>query len=114
MTIVLHRQAEQGTGVTRVGVDGSLELMDAIHTELVGDLRADWDPAWQDRGEHTAYFGEVNPSHNPEMPATLAFWSLCHGLSTLILDGRIRDELLQSREAVEALARSTFACWRPA
>ena len=50
----------------------------------------------------------------PEMPATLAFWSLCHGLSTLILDGRIRDELLQSREAVEALARSTFACWRPA
>lgn len=53
------------------GVPGSLELMDAIHAELVADLRAAWDPAWQDRGQHTAYFGEVNPNHNPEMPATL-------------------------------------------
>ncbi len=53
------------------GVPGSLELMDAIHTELVEDLRAAWEPGWQDRQQHTAYFGEVNPSHNPEMPATL-------------------------------------------
>ncbi len=53
------------------GVAGSLELMDAIHRELIADLRAAWDPAWQDRAQHTAYFGEVNPSHNPEMPATL-------------------------------------------
>jgi hypothetical protein len=53
------------------GVPGSLELMDAIHTELVADLRAAWQPDWQDRAQHTAYFGEVNPSHNPEMPATL-------------------------------------------
>lgn len=53
------------------GVPGSLELMDAIHGELIADLRAAWDPDWQDRGQHTAYFGEVNPNHNPEMPATL-------------------------------------------
>ena len=53
------------------GVPGSLELMDAIHGELIADLRASWEPGWQDRGQHTAYFGEVNPSHNPEMPATL-------------------------------------------
>ncbi len=53
------------------GVPGSLQLMDAIHRELLADLRAGWDPAWQDRQQHTAYFGEVNPSHNPEMPATL-------------------------------------------
>jgi len=53
------------------GVAGSLELMDAIHTELIADLRASWDPSWQDRQQHTAYFGEVNPTHNPEMPATL-------------------------------------------
>lgn len=53
------------------GVPGSLQLMDAIHKELVADLRAAWDPAWQDRAQHTAYFGEVNPNHNPEMPATL-------------------------------------------
>lgn len=53
------------------GVPGSLELMDAIHGELIADFRAAWDPGWQDRAQHTAYFGEVNPSHNPEMPATL-------------------------------------------
>jgi hypothetical protein len=53
------------------GVPGSLELMDAIHNELVGDFRAVWQSDWQDRGQHTAYFGEVNPSHNPEMPAVL-------------------------------------------
>ncbi|HUQ08570.1 MAG TPA: N-acetylmuramoyl-L-alanine amidase [Kofleriaceae bacterium] len=53
------------------GVPGSLELMDAIHDELIADLRASWEPAWQDRQQHTAYFGEVNPNHNSEMPATL-------------------------------------------
>lgn len=53
------------------GVPGSLELMDAVHTELVADFRAAWQPDWQDRGQHTAYFGEVNPNHNPEMPAVL-------------------------------------------
>ena len=53
------------------GVPGSLELMDAIHDELIADFRAVWDPSWQDRAQHTAYFGEVNPNHNPEMPATL-------------------------------------------
>jgi len=53
------------------GVPGSLELMDAVHTELINDFRAVWQADWQDRGEHTAYFGEVNPNHNPEMPAVL-------------------------------------------
>lgn len=53
------------------GVPGSLELMDAVHTELVADFRAVWQDDWQDRNQHTAYFGEVNPNHNPEMPAAL-------------------------------------------
>ena len=53
------------------GVPGSLELMAAIHQQLIDDIRKEWDPNWQDRGKRTAYFGEVNPNHNPEMPATL-------------------------------------------
>jgi MYXO-CTERM domain-containing protein len=53
------------------GTPGSLELQDAIHAELMSDLRAAWDPGWEDRGRHTAYFGEVNPNHNDEMPAVL-------------------------------------------
>jgi N-acetylmuramoyl-L-alanine amidase len=53
------------------GVPGSLELQAAVHAEVVADLRAGWDPAWPDRGRFTAYFGELNPSHNAEMPAVL-------------------------------------------
>lgn len=53
------------------GVPGSLELQAAVHGELVGDLRAIWDEDWTDRGRFIAPFGEVNPNHNPEMPAVL-------------------------------------------
>jgi hypothetical protein len=53
------------------GVAGSRELQDAIHGQIIDDLRAAWDPKWTDEGRFTAYFGEVNPSHNPEMPAVL-------------------------------------------
>lgn len=50
---------------------GSVELQRAIHDELIRDIRAGYDPAWQDRGKLSAAFGEVNPSHNPETPAVL-------------------------------------------
>ncbi len=53
------------------GVAGSRELQDAIHQQIVDDVRAEWDAEWTDEGRFTAYFGEVNPSHNPEMPAVL-------------------------------------------
>ncbi len=45
--------------------------MDAVHNEMVNDFQAVWQDDWQDRGQRTAYFGEVNPNHNPEMPAVL-------------------------------------------
>ncbi|MCS6915486.1 MAG: N-acetylmuramoyl-L-alanine amidase [Myxococcota bacterium] len=53
------------------GVPGSDVLMRLVHDEIVSDLRKGWDPGWRDRGRYTAYFGEVNPRHNPEMPAAL-------------------------------------------
>lgn len=53
------------------GTAGSRELQDAVHLEIVDDLRAEWNPGWVDEGRFTAYFGEVNPSHNDEMPAIL-------------------------------------------
>ncbi len=53
------------------GVTGSLELQQAVHEQLINDLRAEVDPEWNDRGRHTAYFGEVNPNNNPETPAAL-------------------------------------------
>ena len=53
------------------GTPGSLELLVAVHDELVGDLRAAWDPTWRDAGKVTAALGELRPTHNGEMPAIL-------------------------------------------
>jgi len=53
------------------GVPGSDRLAQWVHGELIRDLRARWLPSWRDRGIRSAYFGELNPSHNPETPAIL-------------------------------------------
>jgi len=53
------------------GVPGSLELRDAIHEEIVDDLRAGWDAAWIDQGVHTNWYGEINPNYNDETPGAL-------------------------------------------
>lgn len=50
---------------------GSAELQDAVHGELINDIRAGWDANWIDRGKRSAYFGEINPTHNDEMPSLL-------------------------------------------
>ncbi len=38
---------------------GSLELQDAIHTQVIQDIRAGWDPNWVDRGKKQANLGEL-------------------------------------------------------
>ncbi|MDX2088456.1 MAG: fibronectin type III domain-containing protein [Kofleriaceae bacterium] len=53
------------------GTAGSLELLGAVHDEMIADLRAGWDPQWQDRNKMTAQLGELRPSSNGEMPAIL-------------------------------------------
>ena len=50
---------------------GSRELADLVLAEVVGDIRAVWDPDWTDRGRRCAWFGEINPSFNNSMPAAL-------------------------------------------
>jgi AcrR family transcriptional regulator len=44
--------------------------------------------------------------------AAVAAWSLTHGLSMLILDGRIPAEYIETPKAVEALARGVIDQWR--
>ena len=53
------------------GVAGSDDLATALQNELVTDIRAAFDPTWRDRGIRSAHFGEINPSHNSEMPSAL-------------------------------------------
>ncbi len=56
------------------GVAGSLELAQKVHAEFIADVKAPagWNtPGWSDRRVRSAYFGELNPSHNNETPAIL-------------------------------------------
>ena len=46
-------------GETLTRTEGSLELRHAIHTEVVNDIRAGWDPEWIDRGEKQKNLGEL-------------------------------------------------------
>jgi len=39
--------------------EGSLALQQAVHDELINDIRAGWDAAWTDRGKKSANLGEV-------------------------------------------------------
>ncbi|MBW2734012.1 MAG: N-acetylmuramoyl-L-alanine amidase [Deltaproteobacteria bacterium] len=50
---------------------GAATLGNALQNELVKDLQREIDPSWKDRGLRSAYFGELNPSHQDEMPAAL-------------------------------------------
>ena len=52
-----------------------------------------------------------NPTADPEL-AAFAYWSLVHGVSMLILDGRVPEEHLAGDGAVEALTEQVFQLWR--
>ncbi len=70
-SIYVYGSGGPGECTTPSPTPGSVALADTILAEVVGDLRLDWDPDWRDRGRHCAWFGELNPSHNGEMPAAL-------------------------------------------
>ncbi len=56
------------------GVDGGDRLAQLVHGEMINDFRQDagWnEPGWRDRGIDSAYFGELSPTNNPEMPSVL-------------------------------------------
>jgi N-acetylmuramoyl-L-alanine amidase len=45
---------------------GSTELQAAIHSELIADIRAGWDPAWPDRNPRSANLGELRMLYDPD------------------------------------------------
>jgi hypothetical protein len=53
------------------GIEGSDVLAEFLHNEIVQDIRSGYDEGWTDRGIRSAWFGELNPSHNDEMPSAL-------------------------------------------
>jgi MYXO-CTERM domain-containing protein len=87
------------------GTAGSLELQAAVHDELVGDLRKVIDPGWVDRGKFTAYFGEVNPSHNDEMPAVLVEVGFHDGVDDAAQIEKPEFRRVASRALAQGIAR---------
>ncbi|WP_223634378.1 N-acetylmuramoyl-L-alanine amidase [Corallococcus sp. EGB] len=53
------------------GVKDSDVLARALLSQIETDLKRDVDPNWRVRGLRSANLGEVNPTHNPEMPSVL-------------------------------------------
>ncbi len=71
----LHNNAAGGTGTetyySTSGVAGSKELADAVHAEVMKDVRAGWYSGWANRGVKTANFTEIISDSQNEMPAAL-------------------------------------------
>ncbi len=67
----VYSECDVGYDCEFSGVEGSDVLAEFIHDDVVDAVRALWDADWTDRGLHTAWFAEVNPSYNDEMPAAL-------------------------------------------
>ena len=62
--VSLHTNAGGGSGTDTFvysggATPGSAALSQSVHTQIVGDLQAFWNPAWIDRGQHGANFGEL-------------------------------------------------------
>ena len=64
-----------GEVITRPVTPGSAELRDAIHAELVHDIRAGWDPGWMDLGRRSENLGELrelwDDDPSAQMPGAL-------------------------------------------
>jgi len=75
----LHTNAGGGTGTDTfvyagTPTPGSTALSNAVHTQLIADIRAFYDPAWVDRGQQSANFGELRLlSTMPGILVELAF-----------------------------------------
>ncbi len=70
-TYIYSSNPPNGSYDTTQSVEGSAELQAAIHEEIINDIHHAWDSNWNDRGKRSAYFAEVNPNNNDEMPAVL-------------------------------------------
>ncbi|MFT7537125.1 MAG: N-acetylmuramoyl-L-alanine amidase [Hyphomicrobiaceae bacterium] len=75
----VHTNAGGGAGTSTFtysggATAGSTSLSNAVHTQIISDLRSQWDPSWTDRGQLQANFGELRLlSSMPGILVELAF-----------------------------------------
>lgn len=61
------------TYVTTEASEGSVELGELVHNRVFGAVTTLFDASWYEYGNgmYSAYFGEINPGYNNEMPSCL-------------------------------------------
>ncbi len=87
------------------GTAGSVELLHAVHDEIIGDLRKVWDPQWRDAGKVTASLGELRPTHNGEMPSILVELAFHDTLADADALREPRFRMLSARAMAQGVAR---------
>lgn len=87
---------------------GSDRLQKAVHQSIIQVLRAQWDPAWRDRGTLVANFGELRPLRT--MPGALVESAFHDGIQKASADMRMADnEALQDPRFRHWLAYAIYA-----
>ncbi len=89
---------------------GSAAFQNLLHNQLINDIRADWDPAWIDRGMQSANFGEIRElSTMPGALIELAFHDNVGGDTEDLHHPRFRR--IAARAMYRAIASQLGAQW---
>lgn len=112
--VSLHTNAGGGAGTETYiynggATAGSSSLRAAVHNRLIADLRAGYDPAWVDRGQKSANFGEVRLLAT--MPGILV--ELAYHDSPGSVDHRALHEPDFRRLSARAIARGVMSYFAP-
>ncbi len=83
-----------------------------MFTSEIDESKGDADPGGRAFGLLVEATREVVGPDVDAQAAAFAAWSLSHGLSMLILDGRVPREQVETPDDIETLARTVFALWR--
>ncbi|HQN72533.1 MAG TPA: N-acetylmuramoyl-L-alanine amidase, partial [bacterium] len=72
-TYIYSSDEPGSTYVTTEAQAGSVELGELVHNRILNAVKSLFDSSWKQigNGMYSAYFGELNPTYNNEMPACL-------------------------------------------
>ncbi len=92
---------------TTQAAEGSVELAELVHNRILNSVKSLFDPTFDQvgNGMYSAYFGELNPAHNSEMPSCLVELAYHDNPDDALLlrNPRFRD--ISARAAYQAIVQ---------
>ena len=72
-TYIYATNEPDGQYLTGYATEGSVSMGEKVHSRILSAVQALYDSGWDEigSGNYSAWFGELNPSYNDEMPACL-------------------------------------------